>query len=229
MAKSNLKLKAQELRKRGESIGDIATILGASRSSVSTWCSDIVLSRKQQELLNRKMRIGNYKGRLIGAAIQKQKKLDKIDFYKKEAKEEISEISRRDILMSFLGLYLGEGAKSGNCFQFVNSNPDIIKFCINALEQIFNIPRSRIYCNVLINELYRDGQSRIENKWSEITKIPTAQFRKTIVIKSKNRKLYNNSDYLGTFMIRVSKSSNLQYKISGLMYELLKSLNLDLH
>lgn len=229
MAKSELKLRAQQLRKSGKSIGDIAFSLCVSRSAVSLWCNGIKLSKEQENALEEKMRAGSYKGRLIGAATQRQKKLDKMEYYRKNAEKRVCDLSEKDLLMSFLGLYLGEGAKSGNCFQFVNSNPDIIIFCINVLRCVFNISPSKIYCNILLNELYKDRQIEIEKKWSDITRIPKDQFRKTVLIKSRNKKLYNNDSYLGTFMLRISKSSDLQYEILGLMQELLKSLNKRLH
>lgn len=44
MANIEKREQAQKLRKKGTSIADIASQVGASKSTVSLWCRDIVLS-----------------------------------------------------------------------------------------------------------------------------------------------------------------------------------------
>jgi transposase len=48
MAKTKEKQKAVILRKRGKSINEIAHTLGVSKSSVSTWCRDVILTESQK-------------------------------------------------------------------------------------------------------------------------------------------------------------------------------------
>lgn len=54
MAKVKERNKAIALRKQGQSIKDIARLLGVSKGSVSLWCQDILLTAKQKEVLNNK-------------------------------------------------------------------------------------------------------------------------------------------------------------------------------
>ena len=49
MAKYKEKIKAQELRERGRSIKEITKTLNVSKGSVSVWCRDIKLTKKQIE------------------------------------------------------------------------------------------------------------------------------------------------------------------------------------
>jgi hypothetical protein len=212
------------MRKEGGSIRDIASCLGVSRGSVSVWCSDIILSEEQINSLHEKMIRGSYRGRLLGSAIQKQKRIDKITLYEQEGFLTVGNITERELLMLFLGLYLGEGAKTGNCFQFVNSNTELIKIVIKCLKEIFNIHPNRIYCHILLNKLHETRKYFIEKEWSRVLDIPKKQFCKTIIIESKNKKIYeNNKVYLGTLVLRVKRSSELQYKILGLAKGLISS------
>lgn len=51
MAKSLLRLEARKLRKRGISVRRIAQTLGISKSTVSEWVRDIILTLEQLEML----------------------------------------------------------------------------------------------------------------------------------------------------------------------------------
>jgi len=54
MAKFKQKIKAIELRKKGESIGEISDTIGVSKSIVSLWCRDIALTKQQIDNLHKK-------------------------------------------------------------------------------------------------------------------------------------------------------------------------------
>lgn len=59
--------------------------------------------------------------------------------------------------------------------------------------------------------------------WSNITGIPLSQFNKTILIKAKNKKVYENFKvYYGVLAVSVRRSSELQYLIFGLIQALQK-------
>ncbi|MCA9361953.1 helix-turn-helix domain-containing protein, partial [Candidatus Kaiserbacteria bacterium] len=67
MSKPAQKKRAIELRRRGQSIKDIAAVLGVSKSSVSAWCQGISLTDKQKEKLQQKQIDAGNVGRQIGA------------------------------------------------------------------------------------------------------------------------------------------------------------------
>lgn len=225
MAKFKEKIEAHKLRRLGKSVKGIAKTLKISKSTISLWCSEIKLSPIQKLRLHKNMVLRGHKGRMIGAAMQKDRRLRKIDDYKKSGAKEIGNLSNRDVLMVGLGLHLGEGSKTKNQFRFTNSSPDIIKAIIKWLAY-FGITRKDMYCNVLINEIHRTRETSILNEWSKITKIPLKQFNKTTFIKAVNKKIYKNSkNYIGTLSLQVYKSSELQYRVLGLMNGLLYKLN----
>jgi len=74
MAKSKEQSLARSLRKNGLSIKEISDKLKVSKSSASLWCSEIKLTEEQIQKLHDKMVRGSYKGRMIVARLQKERK-----------------------------------------------------------------------------------------------------------------------------------------------------------
>jgi len=222
MAKSKKRILAIKMRSRGKSIKEIARLLKISKSSVSIWCRDVVLTYKQIEHLHSQMVIGGYKGRLKGAQLQKEKKEIKIKNYKALGIKDIKLIKSRDLLMLGLGLYFGEGNKIGNQFQFTNSNQNLIRLIILWLEKVFDVKRKDLILNIIINQLHKFREKEVKEHWVKTTRTHIRQFNKTIFIKSRGKKIYQNlNEHFGTLTIRVKKSSDLQYRILGLCYGIL--------
>lgn len=216
MAKFEKKIKAQELRRQGQSIKDIAKKLEVSKSSASIWCRDIQLTKEQIVRLDKKQKIGAYRGRLKGAQVQRKRHLKRIETIEKKAIEEIGRLSKRDLFIAGIGLYWGEGSKTGCMVRFHNSNPQIICFMMVWFRKIFKIPENEFTMYVCINEIHRNRLNEVNKYWSKITKIPLKQFRKPILAKTTNKKVYTNlSRHFGTLSIRINKSSNLFHKIQG--------------
>ena len=216
MAKSKERLKARELRKEGISIKEISRKLGVSKSSASIWCSDIKLSEKQIRKLHEQMIIGGYAGRLKGANSQKKRKQDRVAFYNKKGKEEIEHLQKRELFIAGLALYWGEGGKNGSRVRFYNSDYRIISFIMKWFRESLNITDDRFIIYITANQLHKERLSEINKYWSEIVKISPEQFRKPILIKAKNKKIYENHfQYYGTLCVGISRSSELFYQIMG--------------
>ena len=78
MAKSLVKIQARQLRRKGQSIKDIAKRLEVSQSTTSIWCRDIKLSERQTNKLLKSKEKKITAGRLRGAFIQKMKRINAI-------------------------------------------------------------------------------------------------------------------------------------------------------
>ncbi len=229
MAKSEERVKARAMRRAGESIKVIAKQLGVSKSSVSHWCEEIILSPEQVAALDMRKLTHGYRGRLIGARSQRERKLHRIEELKQKGISQIGHITINNLLLVGLGLYMGEGRKSDDTFQFTNSNPDFVMFIIRWLELCFGVSRSDMYCRILINDIHQPRTIAVSLRWSELLHIPLEQFRKTIFIKTKNKKVYENYDvHLGTLALRVRKCSDLQRRILGLTHGLVYNLSVQM-
>ena len=76
------------------------------------------------------------------------------------------------------------------------------------------VEEERFLMYININEIHAKRLSEIAEYWSKITGISTKQFRKPTLIKTKNRKIYENfSEHHGTISIRIAKSKYLLYQI----------------
>jgi transcriptional regulator with XRE-family HTH domain len=215
MAKSKEQSKARELRKNGLSMKEIARTLKVSKSSISLWCSDIQLTKKQIEKLHAQMVRGSYKGRMIGVQMQKDGKKRRIEKYKLLAEKDISKLVKRELFLAGVGLYWGEGAKS-SAVKFYNSDFRAVQFMMRWFREVLKIEEERFLMYISINEIHKKRLKSVIEYWSRITKIDAIQFRKPSLIKTKNKKVYENfSEHYGTLCIRISKSTNLLYRILG--------------
>ncbi|MFZ2188291.1 MAG: hypothetical protein WAV73_01880 [Candidatus Moraniibacteriota bacterium] len=218
MAKSKEIVAARGLRKKGYSIKDIAKELEVSKSSVSVWCSDIILSVAQIKKLHVKMVRGGYEGRMKGALSQKNRKLQKIEQYIEKGRKEIVALKKRELLIAGLALYWGEGSKRDPRVRFYNSDQLIVKFAMRWFREALHIPNERFAMHVAINEIHKERLREVDRYWSNITGVSVKQFRKPILIKTENKKVYENHfQHYGTLCIRIAKSSELFYEIMGLM------------
>lgn len=217
MAKFKEKIKAQKLRKhRGYSIKDIAKKLNVSKGSVSIWCRNIKLTKNQIACLDKKQKKGGYKGRLKGARTQRKKYLEKVKNLNNQGLKQVGKLNKRDLFIAGIGLYWGEGSKTENRVGFHNSDPQIIRCAMRWFREILLITEERFTIYFIVNEIHKNRLDKITKYWSKITKIPIEQFRKPVLARVKNKKVYNNfHKHFGTLTIRINKSSSLFYRIQG--------------
>ncbi len=218
MAKSLLKLEARKLRKNGLSVKKIASELQISKSTVSIWVRDIVLSVEQLEELRKSKIKGAELGRLRNALEQKNRRLKLIQESRIDGLKYLSGMTERELLIAGLALYWGEGSKKTRKIELCNSDPKMIKFFLIWLQTCFGIPISQMRCYVGINETHRKREQLVKYYWSEMTGIPLDQFTKTSFKKVKSKKIYDNfNEHYGTLSVKVSKPARIYYKIIGLI------------
>lgn len=219
--KLNEKNIARNLRQKGYSYSQILNSVKVSKSTLSRWCRDIILTPGQlEEILNKKIE-GSKKGRLIGA--KKQQELKKINFEMiiNQAKKEIGALTKREKFIAGIALYLGDGLKGDMEVGFANSNPQIIKFMANWFRIFFNIKKSKFRGQIWIHD--NQDVNKAKAFWSEISGIPTKQFYKTYISKNKtnSKKIRKNIHDYGVFSIRIL-DSKVQRRLIGLSAGILK-------
>ena len=225
MAKSKQKIKAVQLREGGESIKEIAKIVSVSKSTVSLWCRDIVLTPNQIKILHHRMVSKSYVGRMKGARAQYDARLKRIEDEKEKGIKEIAKLSDRDLLVAAVALYWGEGSKKSRQLSINNSDPEMIRFMMAAFRRIWKISEDRFAFHVGINEVHRGRDEELKRYWSKVVGISKRQFRKTIFIKAKNKKFYKNFlNHYGTLTIRVRKPMNIYYPVMGLIKGLIEGI-----
>lgn len=218
MAKYALRIKAREMRSGGESVKVIAKALGVTKSTVSLWVRDIILTVDQLETLMKRKIKGGELGRAKGAFMQKKRRMDMIRQRENEGIEKLKDLSEGEFFTAGVALYWGEGSKKKREFYVCNSDPKIIQFIINWLKKFYGIGVDRLVAVVGINEIHREREVIVKKFWSEQTGIPLNQFRKTSFKKAKVHKVYANfNEHYGTLSIHVLKGCEIYYKMLGLL------------
>lgn len=169
------KQKALKLRKRGESIKVIAKKLGVAKSSVSFWVRDIKLNNEQKKKLTE----NGISIKVIERRRQKRLLNEKIkrDIIINKAKEDIKDISDKELLIIGAMLYLGEGGKTKRMARLSNSDPDVIKIMMRFFREICSVPENKFRGHIHIHS-HLDIK-KAEKYWSNISQISTDQFFKT--------------------------------------------------
>lgn len=206
------KQKAIQLRQKGKSVKDIATLLGVSSSTVSLWVRHILLSPVQRQLLIDKVFQTLQKGRIKAQAIQKE--LRKAHKYRldKEALTELGSLSDRDLFIAGIILYWAEGFKKDNRLGFANSDPVMIKVFLRWLASQ-GVPNDQIRLRVGLNISHKGRIAEVEKFWSQQTKIPLHQFQKAFFQKFKWKKEFPRpEEYFGVIRIRANNQGNLFLK-----------------
>jgi len=225
MANIIVKNKALKLRQKGKSISEIAEKLSTPKSTISVWCRNIKLGKKQIERLAKRQISGSYKGRMKFLEKVRGERLLQTKKLRQKGLDEIKNISKRDLFVAGIGMYLSEGATS-DCSEevsFTNSDFRTILFIKKWFTEICGVSADRFVIQIRINEAHKNRIKNAENYWSETTSIPLSQFSKTILIKSKIKKIYpKNNIYYGTIRLKVKRGTQLRRRINGWVEGLLK-------
>src|SRR5258706_7454166 len=218
MAKYELRIKAREMRAKGESVREIAKLLGVSKGTTSLWVRDIILSVEQYEDLKKRSIKGGELGRMRGSLVQKERRLELIEQYKRDGIIRLKDMSKESCFIAGIALYWAEGSKMKREVMICNSDPQLINIMIRWFQEFFDVEYQRFVAVIGINEVHREREKIVKNYWSNITKIPLTQFRKTSFKKTINKKVYDNfNEHYGTLSLKVSKGASIYYNILGLI------------
>lgn len=157
----------------------ISQRLGLSKSTLSDWLREIPFEPNAMVI----KRIGL--GKLKSARTKNRQRMESIKAMRKLAREEIGKLTKRDLWLLGIGIYLGEGAKLNESTRIINADPAIVQMIMKwfgvicGLEIKNIIPRIHLYPDTDI-----DGAIKY---WSRITKIPKKQFSRTQVDYRTNK------------------------------------------
>lgn len=208
------------MRKIGLSLLNISRKLSVSKSTVSKWCEDIVLTKNQiNKLLNDRNELLTT-GRMMGAVVNKRKKLIAIEDANIFGRKFVNKISKRELALVVIALYWAEGSKTSSTsrFMFVNSDPQMILIVKKFLLYNMGISQDDIFCSIQINRIHEKRIKTVLNFWENLLGLPSKQFKKPYYVNTKVNKIYENYDnYFGVCRLIVSKSTYLKYKMVGLI------------
>jgi transposase len=210
------KEKVIKLRQDGHSYNEIKKQVSVSKDTISRWCREIKLTKKQLLHLQKLQKNGLRSGSQKGADANKQKRINNEKILLKIGKKEIGKLTKREKFLIGVALYIGEGTKNGSTVDFTNSNPKIIQFMVNWLIRFCNIPKLKIKANLWLHD--NNNEQNAKKYWSQITGLPLENFGSTYIAKNKanSKKIRKNIYPFGIIKIRHSNVQILR-KIHGWM------------
>jgi len=102
-----------------------------------------------------------------------------------------------------LGLYWGEGNKKNKyTVRLGNSDPDVIRFFIKFLEEIYKIDKKKLRFAI---QIFSDINKKDSlSYWTERLNMPTSQFYKTIITPSRGIGTYKEKSKYGVLTVHFS-------------------------
>jgi hypothetical protein len=210
-----------KLRKEGYSYGYISEKTRISKSTLSGWLAEIPYTPNKVTI----ERIG--KARAASGFWKAKRKLESIMSAEKEAKKDIGKITKRDLFMLGIGIYIGEGSKTGNAMRVINADPKIIKFIVKWLEGTSGLSRENFRIRL---HVYPDNDIKeCINFWSNMSGIPIKQFQKTYIDIRKDKKILKKGKLpYGTAHLSILSRGKKEFgvfltrKVNAWMEEVLK-------
>lgn len=203
--KASTKTLALNLRKKGYPYSYIADRTGLSKSTLSDWLSTVpyVPNKETVERVGKAIAASN--------ARKTQRRQESIRHIHKVAAREIPSISKRDLFMFGLGLYLGEGSKTGDLVRVINADPRVIQAVVSWFKSL-GVKRSQFAPRI---HLYPDNDMVASLQfWSRTTSIPITQFQKAHIDRRTDKKSKKRGKLpFGTLHLGVRSSGRKEYGV----------------
>ena len=174
----HLKEKSILLRKQGLSIGSIESKLGIPRSTLSGWFRNIKLTHKQKNQL-----LENWRNALITARqkaviwhnTQKTRRLEEAKIAANNTLQGINLQNNAILELALAMLYLGEGAKKTLETALGSSDPNILKFFLSVLKNVYKLDSKKIRCELYLRA--DQNPQEIKQFWAKELKLPLQNFK----------------------------------------------------
>jgi transposase-like protein len=204
MSKTELKTEARRLRSADAlSVKEIAHRLGVSQASVSVWVRDVHLTAHQRKEVVERARARRNRSRSHHFRERRRS-------FQDEGRTRAREHDPKHAVACML--YWAEGSKSRNAAQFVNSDPEMVRFFVDFLRADLGVTDAefRIDCNLFADHIER--QREIEQFWLDTLRLPPSCLRKSTVnvySKHSKKKRQNRLPY-GTVRVCVHSTRVVQ-------------------
>lgn len=186
----------KKLRSEGWSLPEIHEKTGLGRGSIFRYVKDVQISPEH---------ISSWRGKW-GGSIKRKEKLEAIAYQK--AKNEVKNMTNREKLLFIAALYWAEGGKKD--FNFINSDPEIIRIFVNGLKSVLNISSDQMRVSIRI---YEDlDREKSLDYWAQIVGIPKIKFVNVDVLKGKK----TGKLKYGLCRVRIKKGGNMLKYLSAL-------------
>lgn len=203
---------AIKLRKQGKTYNEIREILGPiPKGTLSGWFKNIQLTAEQKKAIEKRIKDGGELGREKAAWANRNKRLMRIKRIKEEALQDWKDLNNHPLFIGGLLLYLAEGSKKNESFQFMNSDPNLIKLMMRWLSLTADVNHEDYQVRLYIHRPYAD--ENLEKFWAKTLSLTFNQFAKT-VYKPTPHNIKRNPKYKGCLRLTVKgRPSELYWRV----------------
>ena len=215
---------AFKLRLGGKSYGEINNTLGISKSTLAGWFSNLVLSEEVKSKIERRTRKKSIAGLIKRNKNQTVLAIFRANEGRRQAAQEVEEISRNSLLILGATLYWAEGYKrpifrngrelTYHRVSLTNSDSYLIKAFLLFLREYCLVPEEKIKAGLRI--FPHQNEKTLLNYWQKETRILSTNFTKVLRVVSKSslgKRPFNQLPY-GVIQISVA-DTKLFHKIMG--------------
>lgn len=203
----SVKNKAVNLRKEGYSYNYISKNIGISKSTLSGWLQNIPYSPNDFTIST----IGN--ARAKSGEVKAKIKMQSYELAMQLAKNDIGKLTKRDIFMLGIGVYIGEGSKTGDIVRIVNSDPRIVRFGVRWFIEMCGLTIENMVARI---HLYpSNNEQDAINYWHKETGIPKSNFQKSSIDTRTNKKSIRiGTTPHGTLHVSVRANGNKDFGVA---------------
>ncbi len=180
MYSKSKRTEAIKLREGGNSLASISLRLSVSKSTLSEWLKGVSFTPNGalQEKIDENSRRIVSRSR-VDRALSEQEALN-------YAHTQIESIDSRDIFLFGLGIYLGEGSKTGGMTRMVNSDPKIIKFSIMWFKKCFGLSDNNFRIRI---HMYPDNdEDAVIHFWMKALSLSRKSFQQSYIDRRVNKR-----------------------------------------
>ncbi len=208
-----LKEKARLLRSQGWSYKEIKCEVPVAKSTISLWCRDVKLTKKQLH------RLWNKRDNTLAGikAIQKMFWQRRCDAFMRGVARSGKNVTTSERFIAGLMLYWAEGNKGSHSAAVANSDPRVIRFMAQWFKEFFKVANHEFSIHLHLHT--GQDENKIKEYWSKLTGVPIQNFGKSFV-KPEGSGYRKNILYNGTVKLTVKRQGS-----TYLLFEILGSLS----
>ncbi|KKR20132.1 MAG: hypothetical protein UT50_C0021G0010 [Candidatus Moranbacteria bacterium GW2011_GWA2_39_41] len=224
LKKETEKQLAIQLRQQGLTYAEIMSKVNIAKSTLSVWLKDVGIAKPQTQKLTLRRKLAQIKASETCRNIRIEKEKDIIEL----AKQEIGNISKKELKLIGAILYWAEGSKQkkhnvSQRVSFGNYDPKMVLLFDRWLREICCLDtKDLVYC-IYIHKTADKEKARLF--WEKLLKVRIEKIYFKTHNPKTNRKNVDD-DYNGLLRIDVSRSTDLNRKINGWIQGIIENLKI---
>lgn len=212
---------ALKLRLTGLSYNEIRKQVPVSKSTLSLWLKDVIISDKARQRLDERMRTEGARQLIVLNKLQTKRAEERARKYHTEGKRYVLSSVASELAQAGAILYWAEGYKRlkvrdgkermGHTISFVNSDAEMVSVFVKFLQRALVIPAEKIRLGMRLYAHINENSALAH--WSTTTGLPKENFFKTTYLisgASKGIRPYNRLPW-GTLQVQVCDTAKFHY------------------